>query len=70
MISVISMSCTDARMVVVRSMTTSSLMAGGIEACSCGSSASTLVDGLNNVRAGLAENHDHQHARLAIRPGR
>src|SRR5205823_14218362 len=41
MISVISMSCTDARMVVVRSITTSRWIAGEIEAESCGISAYT-----------------------------
>ncbi len=33
---VISMSCTEARTVVVRSMTTLRVMAGEIAACSCG----------------------------------
>ena len=41
MSSVISTSWTDARMVVVRSRTTDILIAGEIEACNCGSAAST-----------------------------
>ena len=41
MMSVSSMSCTEARTVVVRSRTTLSAMAGEIEACNCGSAAYT-----------------------------
>ncbi len=40
--SVISTSCTEARMVSVRSETISTLMAGGITACSRGSAALIL----------------------------
>ena len=41
MIRVTSMSCTEARTVVVRSMTTLTSMAGEMEACSCGKAART-----------------------------
>ena len=44
---------------------TSMSMSAGIEACSCGSSAFTAVDGVDDVGAGLAVDDD-QHRRLAV----
>ena len=66
---VTSTSRTEARMVVVRSSTTARSMAGGIEACNCGSEREHPVHGVDDVGAGLAEDDD-QHGRLAVdQPG-
>ena len=62
-------SATEARIVCVRSLRTSTLTAGGIAACSCGSAALIAVHGLDDVGARLLE--DRQQIRLlAVRPGR
>ena len=53
-------------MVVVRSITTSILMAGEIEACNSGNKSPHPVDGADDVGAGLAEDDD-QNCRLAGR---
>ena len=50
-----STSATEARMVVVRSRMVSTLIAGGMRAVSCGSCRLDLVDGVDDVGAGLLE---------------
>ena len=40
-------------------------MAGGMAACSCGSSGADAIDGIDDVGAGLAED-DQEHGRLAV----
>ena len=60
-----STSCTEARMVVVRSRTTVRSIAAGIEARNCGQRGVDAIDGIDDVRAGLAEDDD-QHRGLAV----
>ena len=60
MSSVISTSWMEARMVMVRSRATASLMEGGMEARSVGQESVDAVDGVDDVGAGLAE-EDEQH---------
>ena len=61
-------SSTAARMVWVRSLMISILIAGGIAATSRGSVRLDLVDGLDDVGAGLLED-DEEDAALAVGPG-
>ncbi len=65
MISDISTSCSEARMVGVRSRTTALLIAAGNEAWSCGNAARTLSTVCDDVRSGTPEDHD-EHGRLAV----
>ena len=61
-------SSTAARMVWVRSLMNSILIAGGIAATSLRQQRFDLVDGLNDVGARLLEHHQ-EHAALAVGPG-
>ena len=63
--SVLSVSCTEARMVTVWSIATRISMARGMAACKLRQSGANAVDGVDDVGAGLAED-DHQHRRLAV----
>ena len=69
MMRVISTSWTEARMVWVRSTTTSTSMAGEIDSCRRGRACLHVLDGRQDVRAWLPPD-DHQHRPLAIDPGR
>ena len=62
-------SLTEARMVCVRSLMISILMAGGIAAMQPRQLRLDLVDGLDDVGAGLLEDHQ-EDAALAVGPGR
>ena len=63
--SVRSTSCSEARMVVVRSIATFMSMSDGIEALSCGMSAVTRSTVVDDVGARLAV-EDDEHRRLAV----
>ncbi len=63
--SVRSVSFSEARMVVERSAASVISTSGGSAAWRCGSTAFTVVDGVDDVGAGLAE-QDHQHRCLAV----
>ncbi len=63
--SVLSTSCNEARIVVLRSIATLRSMSLASEALSCGSSAVDPVDRVDDVGAGLPV-EDHQHRRLAV----
>ena len=65
-ISVSSTSWTDARIVVVRSITTVNLIAGGDRSLQLRQHRVNAVHRLDDVGAGLAED-DHQDAGLAVR---
>ena len=63
--SVVSVSCSEERIVVLRSMAMVTLMSAGNAACRCGSSRLHAVDRVDDVGARLAE-QDDQHRRLAV----
>ena len=65
--SVNSTSCTDARIVTVRSENTSSLHVGRQHRLQVGQDRADALDGLDDVRAGLAADVE-QHRGLAVRP--
>ena len=52
----------------MRSLKVKMLIAGGIDALICGSSAMILFDGIDDVGAGLLED-DQEDAALAVGPG-
>ena len=60
---------TEARIVWVRSEMIETLMAGGIDASSCGSSALMLIDRRDHVGAGLALNGQNDRALLVVPAG-
>ena len=67
MSSVSSTSCSEARIVGVRSALTDSEMAAGMEAAELREQFADAIDGFDDVRARLAEKND-EHRRLAVRP--
>ena len=65
MTSVRSTSCTDARIVVVRSIATPQIDAGGQQRAKPRQLGADAIDGVDHVRARLG-GHDHRHRRLAV----